>query len=558
MKSNLTLVTALFDINRGNLNEGFRRSFDHYLETFGRLLQTELPMTIFCDDEVEEFVWKHRNPENTKVVKKSLDDLKNFPFYEQTNTIRQQREWRERSGWIVDSPQSQLELYNPLVMSKQFFLNDATIFNFFDTKYFLWIDAGIANTIGDPCNYFTLDFSRKITAKMNKMLYVCFPYDGQVEVHGFEKDAFNRFAQTETDRVARGGMFGGSVYAINEINSIYYQLLNNTLATGNMGTEESIFTLITYLHPELCNIQWIEPNGLIIKALEDIKNSIEINDAERLAIYALTFNIPDQFEFWVKSFEQTMPNEFKFVAKYVINNSTDSAVEERYQELFDEYGFTVIEGDLQRKKLQTDGDRNVGICGGRQIAAEHFHESDHEYMIFFEDDMLLHKNESGPCKTGFTTHHPQLFDKCIDIMDSEGLDYLKLSFSEFYGLNNENWAWYNVPQEKKDRYFPPKIDGSNPRSTVVKRIDTHRGLPYAVGEYHYCNWPILFNKNGNKKIFIDERYEHLYEQTWMSHAMNLMRDGELEAGCLLASVINHVRKYHYNGKQRRENEHYKN
>jgi hypothetical protein len=432
-------------------------------------------------------------------------------------------------------------------MSKQFFLNDASIFNFFDTKYFLWIDAGIANTIGDPCNYFTLEFSRKITKHMNKMMYVCFPYDGQVEVHGFEKQAFNRYANADTNRVARGGMFGGSKYAINEINDIYYQLLSTTLDSGYMGTEESIFTLITYKNPELCNLVWIDGNGLIVKALEDIKNNISVSKAERLALYVLTFNLPQQFELWVKSVKDALPKEFDNVKKYVINNSLDPEVDAEYQRLFEEYGFEEFKKD------------NIGICGGRQFAAEHFANSDHEYMIFFEDDMLLHsKDNTRPCKSGFTTHHQQLFDKCIDILENENLDYLKLAFSEFYGDNHENWAWYNVPHHKKEEYFPPKEDGSNNKSTIIFRTGTHRELPYAVGEFHYCNWPLLFNKNGNKKVFLDDKYEHLYEQTWMSHAMNLIRAGELKVGCLLASPINHQRRFHYGANTRRENEHYKN
>ena len=546
MKSNLTLVTCLFDINRGDLESGFARSFDHYVETFRRLLKTELPLVVFCDEEVEKIVWEERGRENTQVVRKTLDDLRAFPFFEHTNRIRQQEDWINRAGWTPDSPQAKLELYNPLVMTKQFFLNDASIFNFFDTKYFLWIDGGIANTIGDPCQFFTLEFSQKIIKEMNKMMYVCFPYDGSVEVHGFEKQAFNRYAGQNTDRVARGGMFGGPKHAINEVNSIYYQLLNDTLSSGFMGTEESIFTLITYLHPELVNIVEIENNGLIITALNRIKESIEYVAAERLAIYTLTFNIPKQFELWVESFKTAFPDDFNSVAKYVIDNSNDPDVVEEFDRLFEENGFTVFRFD------------NVGICGGRQFAAEHFAESDHQYMIFFEDDMLFHQPGDGPCKCGFTTYHSELFDKAIDILENEDLDYLKLCFSEFYGDNHENWAWYNVPQDKKDEYFPTPNDGSNRKATRVKRTGTLRGLPYAVGEYHYCNWPLLFNKSGNQKVFLDDKYEHLYEQTWMSLAMTLIREGKLNPGSLLASPINHERRFHYDGKRRRENEHYTN
>jgi hypothetical protein len=313
-----------------------------------------------------------------------------------------------------------------------------------------------------------------------------------------------------------------------------------------MGTEESIFTLLTYKHPELCNIEWIDQNGLIITALRNIQEQVSISNAERMAIYTLTFNVPEQFKMWVESFKTVLPTEFESVAKYVINNSNDMEADAELKKLFIKYGFTEFKQD------------NIGICGGRQFAADHFNSSEHEYMIFFEDDMLFHPPGAKPCKSGFTTYHADLFDKCVDILENEGLDYLKLAFSEFYGDNHENWAWFNVPQHKKDEYFPTPNDGTNPKTTVIKYTGTHRGLPYSVGEYHYCNWPILFNKAGNKKVFIDERFDHLYEQTWMSHVMNLMRDGMVTAGSLLATPINHERKYHYGKDTRRENEHYTN
>ena len=37
----ITLVTGLWDIGRGNLSEGWSRSFDHYLNKFEQLLQID-------------------------------------------------------------------------------------------------------------------------------------------------------------------------------------------------------------------------------------------------------------------------------------------------------------------------------------------------------------------------------------------------------------------------------------------------------------------------------------------------------------------------------------
>lgn len=546
MKGNLTIVTALFDIGRGELGSGFNRPFDHYVECFIRLLKVDYPMVIFCEKSLEDTIWQYRKRDNTRLIFKTLDDLRSFPFYTQIQKIRTDPSWYGQAGWLADSTQASLELYNPLVMSKQFFLNDASLFNFFDTKYFLWVDAGIANTLSVE-SYFNSELERRIIPYLNKMLYLCFPYDGTVEVHGFAKGAMDSYAGEETKFVARGGIFGGSKDSINKVNEIYYSLLHDTLNNGYMGTEESLFTIMAYRNRDLFNTYMIEPNGLVYKFFHDIfQQPLKVSNVEEVAIYALTFNLPQQFEMWVESFKRAYPSDFKKFKKYVINNSNDPSVNDSYQRLFKENGFEEFKFD------------NIGINGARHFAAEHFEKSDHEFMIFFEDDMLLHHDPSVRCKSGFTTYHESLFDKAIDIVRSEGLDYLKLSFSEFYGDNFDNWGWYNVPADKKSIYFPTRTDGVSEKKTRIDYTGVHRGLPFAVGEYHYCNWPIIFTKNGNRKIFLEEVYVHKYEQTWMSLTMSLLYEKKIKAGCLLASPINHHRQYHYDGSKRRENEHYKN
>lgn len=547
--NNLTIVTGLFNIGRDKLPDGFRRDFSHYIECFEKFLiaTKPYPLIVYLEAENEHIVWKHRDRNNTRVVIKTLDYLRDFPFYDQVQRIRNDPKWVGQSGWMPDSPQAKLELYNPLVMSKQFMLNDATLFGFFDTKYYLWMDAGLSNTVNLQ-QYINDEFERRITPHMNKMLYLCFPYDGTVEVHGFTKGPMDRYAGEVTKHVARGGVFGGTKDSINRMNEKYYAMLSDTINSGYMGTEESIFTILTYKHRDMCNVRMIENNGLVYKFFDDIQKSpIRKNDVSEVAIYVLTFNLPQQFKLFVESFKKAYPKEYSSLKKYVINNSNDPKVDAEYQKLFEENNFEEFKFD------------NIGICGGRHFCAEHFSKSDHDYMIFFEDDMLLHTDGSIRCKNGFTTYTPNLIDKAVEIVKNENLDYLKLSFSEFYGDNHDNWAWYNLrPESVRDEMFPLREDGVSHLKTKIDYTGTSRGLPFAVGEYHYCNWPVLFTKRGNRKVFLEEVYEHKYEQTWMSLTMKLLRAKALKAGVLLASPINHHRKYHYGANSRRENEHYKN
>ena len=82
-------------------------------------------------------------------------NMRFFDFYEKIQNIRTNPDWYNQSGWLKDSTQAKLEMYNPLVMSKMFMLNNVTIWNPFQSEYFFWIDAGITNTV--HYGYFTHD-----------------------------------------------------------------------------------------------------------------------------------------------------------------------------------------------------------------------------------------------------------------------------------------------------------------------------------------------------------------------------------------------------------------
>lgn len=532
--NNITFVTSLYDIGRDKLKNGFSRSFDHYLNCFKELLSLKINLVVFCDTDVETFILNCNSNANVKIINKPIETFNTFPFFDKIQKIRTNNKWKTISDWLIHSPQSELKLYNPLVMSKQFFLNDASIYNFFNTDYFIWIDAGLSNTV-QLKQYINESLQNKLIQQLDKMLYIAFPYDGNVEVHGFEKKAFNKFCNTNTTYVVRGGFFGGSKDIINKINDIYYTLLDQTLNEGAMGTEECIFTIISYLYPELCNIKFIEKNGLIYKFFEDLKIGKYENEDE-IALYVLTYNLPKQFELWIKSIKEAHPIFFKKVKKYVINNSDDPKSDTEYSKLIKEYNF-------QEFKFN-----NIGINDGRYFAATHFNKSNHTYMIFFEDDMLLHNKPSTKTKNGLHTYFDNVFDTSISILNKEKLHFLKLSFDEFYGDNRHNWAYYNVPKNEKFDLFP-----NDDKNTIINKIDSMLGIPYAIGKFHYCNWPILFNKEGNKKVFLDTDFSHKFEQTWMSYVYKRQFNNEIKSGCLLGSIINHSRIYHYDKSLRKEN-----
>ena len=556
--SKLTLVTGLWNIKRDELTQGWSRTFQHYLDKFEQLLQVENPMIIFGDSDLESFVFARRNHENTLFIARSQDWLKNNEFYDKIQEIRNNPEWYNLAGWLPESTQAKLEMYNPLVMSKVFLLNDARIMDPFNSDMMFWIDAGLTNTVHP--GYFTHDkVLEKLPKYISKFSFVCFPYEANTEIHGFEINKINSIAKAKVNKVARGGFFGGPKHTISDINGIYYNFLKTTLNEGYMGTEESIFSIMCYTHSDLINYFEIESNGLFGKFFEDLKNNelksksesvINVTntlDTNKVGLYVITFNSPKQFKTLIDSMLAYDKDYLNKTTKFLLDNSSDESTFEEYTKLCEEYNFEHIKKD------------NLGICGGRQFIAEHFqNETDLDFYLFFEDDMFFYPKQGEVCKNGFNRYVPNLYSKTLQIVKKENFDFLKLNFTEFFGDNGTQWSWYNVPQNIREKYWPGKnrlpeqgLDPNAPKS-VYDSVRTYQGIPYVTGEVYYCNWPQIVSRIGNQKMFLNTTWGHPFEQTWMSHMYQLVKEGSLYPGLLLMTPTEHDRFDHYERSLRKE------
>jgi hypothetical protein len=576
-KHNTTIVTALWNLGRADISEGFKRDYSEYLVKFGELLNTDIPMYIFADKSDEDYIWTIRSKENTVLNLMSLDELKKwFNFTELTSEICKKPEWLSQSGWLSESPQAKLDGYNPLVMSKMFMLNDVTIRDPFDSENFFWVDAGITNTVNS--GYFThdkvFDNLENYLNRNGEFVFISFSYIGGNEIHGFSRPELAKYCNTDYVRyVCRGGFFGGRKSMVNDINGIYYGYLNNTLNEGLMGTEESIFTIISHNYPDKIYRFEISDNGLIWPFFEELKNcknntenkeevkldpsffldkilniteETKSKSTEEVALYVIGFNSPNQFKTLIHSMMFYDKNFIDKPKKYLLDNSTDLSTTEQYIALCKSYGFEHIKKD------------NIGITGGRQWISEHFNESGHNYYMFFEDDMFFHSDRVGICRNGFNRFTPNLYDKVLTIMKKENFDFLKFNFSEFFGDNGTQWSWYNVPQVVRDQHFPnnPKLptqglDPNAPR-TEFKNIRSIDGLSYITGDIYYSNWPQIMSKEGNRKCFINTKFQFPYEQTIMSFIFQETKKDVIKPGILLLTPTEHNRFDHYDASLRKE------
>ena len=560
--NDLTVVTGLWNINRPG------RDFNHYIEHFKNFLDIPAKMLIYIPAEYEYLVWEKRSRENTFVKILELDDIKNnyySPFWDKTQELRTKPEWLNQSGWLSGSPQASNEWYNPIVQSKMFMLSDATIWNPFDTDYFIWLDAGISNTVYEK--YFSehrcLD---KIIPYLKTFLFLSYPYQADKEIHGFEFDAINRYAREKVGYVCRGGLFGGHKDFIRQANSTYYALLQDTLEAGYMGTEESIFSIMAHLEPHLYRRYALDDNGLIVKfvqALLDDQVQLENNGArahvlpkgtynentDKTSLYMLTFNFPEQVEHTLATWKANSPDWLSKPRKILIDNSNKPEAIEGNKAICEKYGFEHIVTN-----------ENLGINRGRLLAAKHFQESDSDYYFFFEDDMGFNPStDTGLCRNGFRKYVPNLYKTVHEIMAREDFDFLKLSYTEVYMDNNIQVSWYNVPQEVRSFMWPDydqlPVNGIDPYAPRTKfdRIEVHNELSYVAGEIYYANWPMIVNKKGNYKMFLETDWANPFEQTWMSYMFQETVKGNLKPAVLLAAPVWHNRIIYYLPEERREN-----
>lgn len=555
--SNITLVTGIWDIGRGDLTEGWSRSYQHYLNKFEQLLDVQENMIIFGDESLKEFVFKKRSESNTQFIVRPMNWFTDSEFFPLIQGIRNNPNWFNQVGWLSQSTQAKLENYNPLVMSKVFLLHDAKIFDKFDSEYMFWIDGGLTNTVHP--GYFTHDkVLDKLSKYISKFSFISFPYDAETEIHGFEYNKLNSIVGDKVTKVSRGGFFGGPKSSISDINGIYYGLLKSTLQEGYMGTEESIFSIMSYKHSDIINYFEIESNGLIGKFFEDLKDdklipknegkvSVENTlDTNKVGLYVITFNSPNQFETLIKSMLEYDKDFILKPKKFLLDNSTDLSTTPRYQELCEEYGFEHIKKD------------NIGIVGGRVFVAEHFDKTDLDFYYWFEDDMAFYPKKGEVCKNGFNRFVSNLYSKSLQIIKNENFDFLKLSFTEFYGSNDIQFSWYNVPQDVRKELFPEKpslpVQGLDPNAPKTKfnNIKIHQGLPYADGEIYLSNWPIVLNKTGNYKCYLETQWAHPFEQTLMSHCYQETVKGDIRPGILLLTPTEHDRFEFYSSDLRKE------
>lgn len=245
--NNVNLITGFWNIRSD-------RSEELYLNNFKNVLLIPHNMTIFIPKMYENFVMENRKNllEKTDIIIVELDDIRSKYFsnyWDDTQSIRNNKDWVNSTEWLQRVPQCFSEWYNPIVMSKVFFINLAHKKNNFNSDVYIWVDAGITQHI--PKEYVCYDSISNMAKSIKTILFTSFEYKNQKEVHGFDYSGFLKYTNEIPEWVCRATIFGSDKKYIDKFNWDYEYYLKDTLQNGYMGTEESIFTLLSLINPYL-------------------------------------------------------------------------------------------------------------------------------------------------------------------------------------------------------------------------------------------------------------------------------------------------------------------
>lgn len=258
----ITMVTAMLDISRGD------RSFEeHYLAGIEKVLQCRNPMIVYAEPKYHDWIKEKRGtlPVSIKTIEK--ENLEKEPYFSRILDIINSEAFQTRSDWIKDSALCN-PWYIPLTIYKMNMLIGACGENPFNSHRFYWIDSGVCSSYGITEHIDIYNFNR---VPENGFFLTSYPYWTNSEIHGMDIDIMTELCQQKPTYVCRATLFGGTKTNINKFGESFYYWLNKSLDNGIIGTEESIFTMISVFGNSNIN-RYEMPNGDIKNFLNTIRS----------------------------------------------------------------------------------------------------------------------------------------------------------------------------------------------------------------------------------------------------------------------------------------------
>ena len=245
--SNITLVTALYDINRGK--EGDGRTFEEYLSWFKDTLKVSSPMVVYVDESLKEFVEKERGSRPTKIIVQSLEEIPYYYLNDSIDTVLKSKEYLSKIG-APDRVECKMSLYNVVIYSKFKWMEDVVNSNYFNSEYFMWMDAGLSRFFNGMSNLYPSENAKETLLDNKESILIQTSmsyYPDLVEAAVCNEEYF-----WDARTWIMAGLWGGGKEIMlkfcNEMDNI---LVNKMLRNGVINNEQNAMAYLYKNNPDM-------------------------------------------------------------------------------------------------------------------------------------------------------------------------------------------------------------------------------------------------------------------------------------------------------------------
>ena len=243
----VTLVTSLYDIDRSKLDG---RTWDEYLEWFAKTLKLKSPMVVFVDEILTEFVRENRKGLPTEIIEEPIEKIPYYHLKDRMDEVIVSDEYQQK---ISDPSRIECKssLYNIIQYSKFGWLERVSDQNYFNSEYFLWVDAGLSRFFydinlnnpypGESAQQSLMDIKDSILIQVFMSYY---PDLANAEELSKEYLKDNR-------SYIMGGMFGAGKESIKKFRPIVDNILEEMLSDNLINNEQIALGYLYKKYPDL-------------------------------------------------------------------------------------------------------------------------------------------------------------------------------------------------------------------------------------------------------------------------------------------------------------------
>ena len=251
MNNDVTIVTALFNINRDKLDG---RDWNTYLKWFSNFLKLKAPLIIFTSKDLNKFITSRRNNLNTKILTTHINEIPYFYLFNQIKEIINSEKFLNNVKDI-----NRIECKDPLYLiiqfSKFFWLKQAAFANYFNSKQFLWLDAG-SSRFFDNYNfktYFPSTLGKNVLGDIEDTFLVQMNYDCYPDLYNKSKLGLDYLYDNRS--FVLGSLFGGNKIIIDRVFELVEDLLlNKMIKNGFINNDQVALAYLIKNYPELFSI----------------------------------------------------------------------------------------------------------------------------------------------------------------------------------------------------------------------------------------------------------------------------------------------------------------